>query len=371
MRFLLLSTDYPDFLTSLYRQHPGLDTQTYEEQVRARTDSLFGLADFYSRNLKQLGHEAWDIDVNNEFMQKAWGRQHAPGLNGSRRWQFRLRRGFVPWLSRMERDWFYDILRAQIKFYRPDVLLTHTIDIDDTFLREMKPYVRLLVGSHASPVEGTRDFGIYDLMLSCVDNFVDYFRRQGVKSERLRFGFEPGVLSRFSASERPIPVSFVGNVFSGHASRLRWLDHVCQSLSPQLWVPSLRGFPDTSPIMRRHRGAAWGAEMFRVLHQSRITLNHHIDVAEDYAGNIRLFEATGMGSLLVTDWKKNLHEMFEPDKEVVAYRTQEECVEKVEYYLAHDDEREAIARAGQQRTLRDHTFRQRMLELEGIVLKYL
>ena len=111
--------------------------------------------------------------------------------------------------------------------------------------------------------------------------------------------------------------------------------------------------------------------MFRVLHQSRITLNHHIDVAEDYAGNLRLFEATGMGSLLVTDWKKNLHEMFEPDKEVVAYRTQEECVEKVEYYLAHDDEREAIARAGQQRTLRDHTFRRRMQELEGIVLKYL
>ena len=111
--------------------------------------------------------------------------------------------------------------------------------------------------------------------------------------------------------------------------------------------------------------------MLRVLHQSRITLNHHIDVAGDYAGNIRLFEATGMGSLLVTDWKKNLHEMFEPDREIVAYRTPEECVEKVEYYLTHDDEREAIARAGQQRTLRDHTFRQRMQELEGIVLKYL
>ena len=120
-------------------------------------------------------------------------------------------------------------------------------------------------------MEGTRDTGTYDLMLSCVDNFVDYFRRQGVESERLRFGFEPGVLSRFSGSERPIAVSF-GNVFSGHASRLRWLDHVCQRLSVQMWAPSLCGLPDTSPIIRRHRGAAWGAEMYRVLHQSRITL---------------------------------------------------------------------------------------------------
>jgi spore maturation protein CgeB len=40
-----------------------------------------------------------------------------------------------------------------------------------------------------------------------------------------------------------------------------------------------------------------------------------------------------MGSLLVTDWKKNLHEMFEPGKEVVAYRSAEECAEMVQYYL--------------------------------------
>ena len=73
----------------------------------------------------------------------------------------------------------------------------------------------------------------------------------------------------------------------------------------------------------------------------------------------------------ITDWKKNLHEMFEPGKEVVAYRTPEECVEMVKYYLDHDDERQAIARAGQQRTLRDHTFHQRMQELVDIVQRYL
>ena len=28
MRFLLINTDYGDFLTSLYRQYPGLDART-------------------------------------------------------------------------------------------------------------------------------------------------------------------------------------------------------------------------------------------------------------------------------------------------------------------------------------------------------
>ena len=93
-------------------------------------------------------------------------------------------------------------------------------------------------------------------------------------------------------------------------------------------------------------------------------------MAEGYAGNVRLFEATGCGSMLLTDWKTNLHEIFEPGREVVAYHSPEECVELIDYYLNHDAEREAIARAGQQRTIRDHTFYHRMEELSSLVRQY-
>lgn len=110
--------------------------------------------------------------------------------------------------------------------------------------------------------------------------------------------------------------------------------------------------------------------MYQVLRDSFLTLNHHGDVPP-YANNCRLFEATGVGTLLVTDWKANLHEMFEPGKEVVSYRTPQECAEMIQYYLEHDDEREAIARAGQQRTLRDHTYYKRMQEFVDIVRKQL
>ncbi len=59
MRFLILNTDYPDFLRWLYTQHPGLEKQPYEEQMRVRVESLFGVAHFYSSNLHKLGHEVW------------------------------------------------------------------------------------------------------------------------------------------------------------------------------------------------------------------------------------------------------------------------------------------------------------------------
>jgi len=76
-----------------------------------------------------------------------------------------------------------------------------------------------------------------------------------------------------------------------------------------------------------------------------------------------------MGTLLITDWKANLREMFEPGRDVIAYHTFEECAELIKYYLEHEKEREAIAKAGQQRTLREHTYYHRVRELLDILRK--
>jgi spore maturation protein CgeB len=107
--------------------------------------------------------------------------------------------------------------------------------------------------------------------------------------------------------------------------------------------------------------------MYQVLRDSRVTLNHHIGIAANYANNMRLFEATGVGTMLLTDKKQNLHDMFEPGKELVVYNSADECLEIMRYFLDHDDERESIARAGQRRTLRDHNYGIRMQELVELV----
>jgi spore maturation protein CgeB len=76
-----------------------------------------------------------------------------------------------------------------------------------------------------------------------------------------------------------------------------------------------------------------------------------------------------MGCLLLTDYKDNLHEMFEPDQEVVTYRDAAECVDKVRFYLddRNRDARERIAAAGQRRTLREHTYGARMKRLVQLI----
>ena len=95
--------------------------------------------------------------------------------------------------------------------------------------------------------------------------------------------------------------------------------------------------------------------MFEVLAKSKISFNRHINVAENNANNMRLFEATGMGSLLLTDAKENLHKLFKIDQEIVTYSCKEEALEKVEYFK-ESDMASQIAAAGQKRTLKEHTY---------------
>ena len=376
MRFLILTNDYTEFLAWLYAQpqHPGLKRRRYEEQMRARIESLFGGPYIYSNHLRELGHESQDIYFNNKYMQKAWAWENGLRVKGDWQWKFRLRRGIVPWLFRVrEGRWLYDILAAQIKHYKPDVLLNLAMDgINGHFLKEMKPYVRLLMGQHAaSPLPETMDFSCYNLLSSSFPPTVEYFRRKGIPAELHHLGFDPNWLSCVEAEERTVDVTFIGSFYPIHSSRIAWLEGLCSAF-PQLkvWSPNINHLAPNSPIRACYEGPAWGRTMYRILARSKITLNNHGDFAP-YANNGRLYEATGMGTLLMTDWKENLHELFEPGKEVVAYRSSHECAELVRYYLEHDNEREAIAHAGQERTLRAHTEYQRALELLEIVHKYL
>ncbi len=392
-RFLILNTDYDEFLRWLYGQHPEPEKRSYEEQMQMRAGSLFGVADFYSSNLRRLGHEAWDIHANNEFMQKAWAREHGIRIEESTSAQQRFKmvlqhaRGklaktplrylkplFRPlYLLDKRPSWFYTILAAQIKYYKPDVLLNQDMSIISTgFLREMKPYVRLLAGQIASRLPQGEDFGCYDLVISSLPNLIEYFRKLGIPSELNRLAFEPRLLERFKDNNSDaVPVSFVGSLSRDHTGRIRWLEYLCRRLNVRVWGTGINRLSKNSAICRHCMGKAWGIEMYQILRNSKITLNHHIDVAGHYANNMRLFEATGVGTLLITDWKRNIHKMFELGKEVVAYRSPEECGELIQYYLEHEDERKAIARAGQQRTLREHTYFNRTREMLETLPKYM
>ncbi len=368
MKFLIADTYYPAFLKSVYADDPKLAMRPYASQWRTLMDQCFGTADYYSENLNKLGHEATDVIANCRPLQTQWAKEHNLPL----KYTFTYRpyhRFRVPWI---QKSWLYPVLRAQIQEFQPDVIHFHDpARVDPSFLREIRPEVRLITGQIASPVPARADFSQFDLMLTSFPHFVARFVEQGLASRYFQLGFEPKLLSRLTEHKPGYSVVFVGGLSGSHAGRTQLLEQIAHSQPLSLWGYGLESMGANSPLRSRHRGQAWALDMYSILSSAKIALNHHIDVAENYANNMRLYEATGVGTLLLTDQKENLSDIFVPGQEVVAYSSPEECVELIQYYLTHEDERLAIAQAGQQRTLAEHTYQHRMQEYLDIIADYL
>ncbi len=368
MRILVLDTYYSRFTDSLYLKYPDLERRSYDEQLSTLLGQGFGTADFYSTNLKELGHEAAEIVSNCAPLQQQWAREHGIKVPRQSAWAFTKRRGLIPWVSRRQTNgWFYPTLSAQIQHFKPDVLYVQDINsLNAAFIREMKANVRLMVGQIACPISRGTVFRDYDLILSSLPNFVDRFRAEGLKSEYLKLAFDPKILPHLENQTRYDTV-FVGTLSGDHTGRMRFLEQLARSERLKLWGHGIDSLPPGSALHGCYQGEAWALDMYQVLAQARIAINYHLDLSESYANNMRLFEATGVGTLLLTDSKANLHTMFEVGKEVVTYENVEDCIALIRYYSEHSNERDQIARAGQQRTLREHTYLNRMRELEPIL----
>jgi hypothetical protein len=219
------------------------------------------------------------------------------------------------------------------------------------------------VGQTASPLPPPAYLASYDLITTSFPHYVPRLRAMGIPAQFLPIAFEPSVLDRLGPVSRDVGASFVGGISRHHGRALPMLEYLARNTPIEFFGYGAGRLAPDSPIRERHRGEVWALDMYRALARSHVTFNRHIDVAENNANNMRLYEATGVGTLLITDRKQNLGELFEPGREVVVYSDAEEAARLIRHYLAHPDEAAEIARAGQARTLRDHTYRQRMESL--------
>jgi len=351
VKILIVDTYYPEFLKGFLRARPGLAQNSYSEQHAALMAARFAESDSYSFYLGKLGHAATETIANADFVQRQWAREHGCSATSARA-----------------------ILFDQVRAERPDVLYMQNVSLlDDAQLTALREYAGLIVGQIASPLPPNRDFSGFDLILSSFPHFVRFFQNMGLPSEYLRLCFDPRILETAAVrdSTPQIPVSFVGGLSHVHHEGTTLLEKLVKSLPLSIWGYGIENVPKDSPLHAAHRGPAWALEMYRILASSKVALNRHIDVSGPFANNLRLYEATGVGTCLVTDARENLGELFAPDREVVSFQNAEECVEKCQYLLNHEGERAAIARAGQERTLAEHTYGHRMAELAEILDRHL
>lgn len=100
--------------------------------------------------------------------------------------------------------------------------------------------------------------------------------------------------------------------------------------------------------VRVHGGVDYSSEMPRVFRQSKINLN--ITLRSITSGiPLRVFDILGAGGFCLTNYQESILEHFEDGRDLVIFSSPEDMLDKIEYYLTHEDERMAIARNGHEK----------------------
>ncbi len=402
-RFVRITNYYPQYLKSYYATNGDILKRSYREQYEHLVTNSLESASSYSKELNKLnGVFAADI-ISNAQLQAT---------------------------SKAENNLSVDMTNAdlvieQLKSLQPDVVWVDDFSIIDAEwkikLLESVKSVKLLAGHICAPYNSTIEekLRLFDVVFSCIPCMVEELKGKGINAYLLYHSFDSNILPLMNKdNDQPqTELLFSGSLYAGagfHNTRMEYIEAFLKAGIPVSLYCNLESFRKiflkkmfyhlvksiqavgmkslidkvsflktkksygevpvsfySKKLVKASHPPVFGINLFRLMSKAKITFNNHGEVAGKCAGNIRMFEVTGAGSCLVTDWKENINELFEPGKEIITYVSIEDCIEKVNWLLKNPAEREKIARAGHERTMRDHTVSGRVKILNEIFEKEL
>ena len=345
MKFLKVNINYAEMLDDFLKKHPNYNNLNYDELCSNYFDECYWPSNFLEKNLSKLYN--WDCTSliftyeenkkNNIFFEKWCEKYNIKNIHEDR----------------------FDNLLFQIIFYQPDVIYFHEIWFysKEFFekLRFLKPDI-IIMGWDGAPATFPKryDLKYVDIVFTCLKNKEDSFLEIGVNSKNVGHFFDFEILNNLPlTSEKKYDVIFAGTI--DRASEIYRVEFLTKLIKNGI---KLKIFAKTDdPFLKPYCSTpVYGKEYYNVLKSSKIVINTHAIADIRFSGNIRMYEATGLGCLLLTDYKEDLNDKFTIDKEVVSYKNIEEMYQKVEYFLKYNDKLEKIAKRGQEKTRNQYTY---------------
>lgn len=166
--------------------------------------------------------------------------------------------------------------------------------------------------------------------------------------------------------QKKYPISFVGSFMPVRYAQRETILSQVKDLGLHIW--GNKAWLNTS-LRNHYHGWAETEDMFEIYRQSKIVVN--IDLMKGVEGtgvNLRPFEVTACGALLLNhNDREDIFNLFKEGSEFISFQGPEDIRQKVGYYLNHEAESEAVARAGFERTKKEHTYLKRIQEVLNIV----
>ena len=369
-----IHTFYSVFLERFYKRNAHLKSAPFQNQINALLRDGFSAIHIFSPYMAPLYYDTQLIIANNYYSQRQWARENQ--------------------VSPINKpDMMHQITCEQVNRIKPDILyLTDPITFDSKFIRTLSWKPRLIMGWRAADIPADTDWSEFDVIMSNLSGIRDMALKLGARSSEHFFPGFPVWLNRYANDVKPeFDVVFSGTwSLRQHPRRNRYLRLIaCEASKSESGFSCafyLNANNDVLPadVARYNSGPRFGIAMHQALRTGRIVIDgrgsvtltrpskdESVELDGRQTANMRIFEATGSGSFLLTEHHDNLQEYFKPGVEIETFRDEKELIEKIYYYLDNPDKRSSIAASGQHRCLSEYSMEKRAAEFDRIIAKHL
>lgn len=352
---------YQSYLDYLYNKNQELKVSTFiEQRHKLIYDGSPWIFSWSTNNIDE-NIEIFETVHNCEYLQKAWSAKFKDDI-----------------------DWQINIVFEQIRDMQPDICVLYPPQLFDeekiNNIRNLVHHDLLIIGYDGMDRKNIKLYQAYDLIITCSKYISEYYVLNNKLTYTLNFGFDEQILNRINTNKKvKYDIGFSGSIYQNvHDGRYELLRNFtkknkvairsdfAQDIDLSLFSKNqlkrlikqkdIQNYFGLWRVDKSNFGPLYGLEMYQFLRDSKVSLNMHGDKIA-FAANVRLYEITGVGSCLLTDWKENIAEIFDVDKEVVTYQCVEEAIDKSKFLIKHDNIRQKIALAGQYKTLSEYTYK--------------
>jgi spore maturation protein CgeB len=153
-------------------------------------------------------------------------------------------------------------------------------------------------------------------------------------------------------------ITNAGNLYPSRAALYRQLTKYSFKMwgaPPAVWL----NVPELSSIIMGK--SVHNEEKSKAFQSAKIVLNN-MHLAEIEGVHKRTFEIPACGGFQIITHNDAVSELFEIGKEIVTYKNLDDLKTKINYYLdpENEKERKAIIKAGYERAVKDHTYKNRL-----------